>query len=145
METGISVLNTLSRIQNFLEGQHYAVVGASRHRHKYGNKVVRCLLQHGREVSPVNPRADSVEGLQTYAELSEIETPPHGVCIITPPRVTLPVVEQAAEIGLQRLWLQPGAENSAVLDAAERLGLSLISSGPCLLVVMGYHENGNSK
>ena len=131
-----------ARIKDFLAGQHYAVAGASRHRHKYGNKVVRCLLQKGREVSPINPHADRIEGLRAYSDLSEIPTPVHGVCIITPPRVTLQILEQAAELGIQRLWLQPGAENQEVLETADRLGLSCIDSGPCLLVVMGYHENG---
>lgn len=130
-----------ARIEDFLAGQHYAVAGASRHRHKYGNKVVRCLLQHGREVSPLNPHADSIEGLQAYACLSKVLSPVYGICVITPPRITLQILEEAAELGIHRLWLQPGAEDKAVLQTADRLGLSLIASGPCLLVVMGYHED----
>jgi predicted CoA-binding protein len=135
-------LDIQARIKDFLSGQHYAVAGASRHRHKYGNKVVRCLLQNGRKVSPINPHTDRIEGLRAYPNLSQIPTPVHGVCIITPPQVTLQILQQAAELGIQRLWLQPGAENQEVLERLDRLGLSRIDSGPCLLVVMGYHENG---
>ncbi|MED5285047.1 MAG: CoA-binding protein, partial [Planctomycetota bacterium] len=61
-------------------------------------------------------------------------------CVITPPEVTRSILHDAADLGLRRIWLQPGAEDPAVLELADHLGLSLISGGPCLLVVMGYHE-----
>ena len=42
-------------IARFLESPAYGVVGASPHRHKYGNKVLRCYQQNGRRAIPVNP------------------------------------------------------------------------------------------
>lgn len=133
-------MDTQARIQDFIAGEHFAVAGASRHPHKYGNKVVRCLAQNHRKVSPINPHAGQIEGVPAFPTLAAIPELPDGLCVITPPEVTRSILRDAADLGLRRIWLQPGAEDPAVLELADHLGLSLISGGPCLLVVMGYHE-----
>jgi len=130
-----------ARISAFLEQGPWAVVGASGDRTKYGNKVLRCYLQNGRlPVHPVNPRATEVEGLPCHASLGALPEPARAVSIITPPRVTLDVLAEAAALGIRHLWLQPGAEDRHVLARAGELGLELIAGGPCLLVVLGYRE-----
>ena len=65
-------------IADFLTGRPHAVVGASRNRNKYGNKVLRCYMQHGRPVYPVNPHATAVEGLTAYPDLSALTAAVHG-------------------------------------------------------------------
>ena len=57
-----------------------------------------------------------------------------------PPHVTEAIVPQAAEAGIQHVWMQPGAESEAAIEAGENLGLSVIGDGSCLLVVLGYRE-----
>ena len=128
------------RIQAFLSADSFAVVGASVDRSKYGNKVLRCYQQHGRTVHPINPRADTVEGLKAYPTLAALPTPVPAISVITPPAITEQVVRDAAAAGVQHVWMQPGAESDAAIKAAEELGLSVIAGGPCLLVVMGYRD-----
>ncbi len=128
------------RIQAFLEAGPYAVVGASTDREKYGNKVLRCYQQHGKEVFPINPKEAEVEGLKAYGSLTALPVKPRGISIITPPPVTLKVVEEAAALGIRQLWMQPGAESPEAIARAEALGLEVIAGGPCLLVVLGYRE-----
>ncbi len=129
------------RIRAFLAAGPWAVVGASNERAKYGNKVLRCYLQNGKApVYPVNPRASSIEGLSAYPDLAALPEPARAVSIITPPAITLGVLEDAARLGIAHLWLQPGAEDRHVLARAAELGLELIAGGPCLLVVLGYRE-----
>lgn len=127
-------MDTRSRIQDFLVGTSFAVVGASPDRNKFGNRVLRAYLRHGREAWPVNPSYAEVEGRPCVASLAELDAPVHGVSVITPPAVSLGVVEEAARLGLSRVWLQPGAEDEAVLARAEELGLEVLAGGPCLLV-----------
>ena len=134
-------MDTAERIEDFLRGTTYAVVGASKDRAKYGNKVLRCYLQKGRRAIPVNPREHEVEGIATVPDLFALKEPVHGVSIITPPSVTERVVEDAAACGITRLWLQPGAESPRAVKRAEELGLAVIAGGPCLLVVLGFREN----
>jgi predicted CoA-binding protein len=127
-------------IKQFLEGDVFAVAGASPKRDKYGNKVLRAYMQANRTVFPIHPAADVVEGLDVYRDLASLPTTVHGLSVITPPVVTETLVEQAAELGIRHVWLQPGAESPRAIQLASDAGISLIHSGPCLLVVLGYRE-----
>jgi predicted CoA-binding protein len=128
------------RIQSFLAAGTFAVVGASTDRSKYGNKVLRCYQQHGREVYPINPKAQEVEGLKAYASLAALPTKVSAISVITPPEATERVVHEAHAAGVKHIWMQPGAESQEAIRTAESLGLNVIAGGPCLLVVLGYHE-----
>ncbi len=124
----------------FLDGAPHAVVGASRDRNKYGNKVLRAYLQNGREAFPVNPRASKVEGLESFPDLASLPKPVHGISVITPPEVTEGIVEQAGDLGIKNIWMQPGAESPAAIARAKELGMNLIAEGPCALVTLRYRE-----
>lgn len=127
-------------IKAFLAGDRFAVVGASRDRAKYGNKVLRAYQMADMEVYPVNPQADEIEGLKCYPDLASLPKPVHGISVITPPAVTETIIEQAAAQGIHHVWLQPGAESPSAVEKGEALGLNLIADGSCFLVVSGYHE-----
>ena len=124
----------------FLNGSPFAVVGASEDRSKYGNKVLRAYQQRGWSVYPVNPRADEVEGLTAYASLTDLPVKPHGVSIITPPPVTEKIVDEAIRLGIQHLWMQPGAESQPAVDRALAANINVIPGNACLLVIAGYTE-----
>lgn len=133
-------MDTTARIQDFLAGQVYAVVGASQDRSKYGNKVLRCYQQHGRRVFAVNPRDTEVEGAPCVRDLASLPERVHGISIITPPPVTERIVEDAHAAGITRLWMQPGADSQRAILRCRELGLELIAGGPCLLVVLGFRD-----
>ena len=132
--------NERQLIDDFLSGNTYAVVGASSHREKYGNKVLRAYMQQKRIAYPVNPNEKEVEGMPTIPDLMSLPGPVHGASIITQPEVTERIVEDAAKAGIRRLWMQPGAENAKAVKRAGELGLSVISGGPCVLVALRYRE-----
>ena len=129
-----------TQIDLFLAQPAFAVVGASRDRSKYGNKVLRCYQQNGRTAYPVNPNADEIEGLACVPDLASLPNQVKAASIITPPKITEKIVEQAAEAGVQHLWMQPGAESKAAVERAAELKLQIIAGGPCILVTLGYHE-----
>jgi uncharacterized protein len=130
-----------NRIDSFLAGKRFAVVGASQNREKYGNKVLRTYQQNKLEVVPINPTAGEIEGLAAAPNLSSLPAPVDGISVITPPKITEQVVKEAIDLGIKHIWLQPGAESQAAIEAAERAGVNLISGGPCLLVVLRYRED----
>lgn len=137
-------MDTAEQIEDFLRGDAYAVVGVSKDRAKYGNKVLRCYLQKGRRVFPIHPREAEIEGQKCLPDLFALREPVHGISIVTPPAITERIVEDAAAVGITRLWMQPGAESPRAVQRAQELGMSVISGGPCLLVALGYRENAGN-
>ncbi len=127
-------------IERFLESRAYGVVGASRHRHKYGNKVLRCYQQNGRQAIPVNPQEPEVEGVACVASVLDLPDDVKSISVITPPAVTEQVVQDAIRKGIENVWMQPGAENEASVEACRKAGINVIADGSCVLVVLGYRE-----
>lgn len=123
---------------SFLDARRFAVVGASNDRSKFGNRVLRHYLRHGRTPVPVNPRVDTVEGLPAYPDLrAAVAAFPDldRASIITPPAVTEAVVDEAIALGtIRMLWMQPGAESPAAIARARDAGIEVIAGGPCVLV-----------
>ena len=120
------------RISRFLSARAFGVVGASADRDKYGNKVLRCYLQHGHRAVPVNPRAAGSEilGEQVYASLAEVPGPVDMVDVFRSSAEAGPIAEQAAalavEKGIKVLWMQLGVRNDAAAETAEAAGLQVV-------------------
>lgn len=129
-----------NQINQFLAGAPHAVVGASRDRAKYGNKVLRVYQQHQRPVYAINPNSDVIEGVPAYPDLLSLPEPVHGLSIITPPPVTEHIVKDAIQLGIKHIWIQPGAESEEAITMATTHGVNVISNGACILVVLGFHE-----
>ena len=134
-------MSSNDRIERFLAGKRFAVVGASNNREKYGNKVLRAYLQNGREAVPINPAGGEIEGLASYPDLAAVPGVIDGVSIITPRAVTERVVEQAVQLGIEQIWMQPGAESELAIQTAEAAGANVIAGGPCVLVTLHYRED----
>lgn len=133
-------MDVQAQIEDFLSGQVFAVAGASTDREKYGNKVLRAYLSKGLVVWPVHPKEEEIEGVSCSPDLASLPEPVHGLSIVTPPAVTEKIVEAAAEVGIKRLWIQPGAESNAAIARAQDLGLSVIAGGPCLLIALKFEH-----
>lgn len=129
------------QIQTFLAAPAFAVVGASNDRDKYGNKVLRAFQMAGRTAYPVHPTEKIIEGLPAYPDFASLPEPVDSVSIITPPHVTEKIIEQAAQLGVKNLWLQPGAESPHALEIAASHNLNTIANGPCILITLHYRES----
>ncbi len=127
-------------INDFLSGQAFAVAGASQDRSKYGNKVLRALQQLKKNVVAIHPVATEVEGTQGYKTLEDVPHPIDRLSIVTPPVVTAKIVDQAIELGVHGIWMQPGAEHEEAIEKAKAAGILVIHGGPCLLVAARYRE-----
>lgn len=134
-------MNTVAQqIELFLAATTFGVAGASTNRDKYGNKVLRCYQHAGRKVIPINNRVDIIEGLTCVKSVLDL---PDSVCslsIITPPKVTEQVVQQAITKGIKNIWMQPGAESASAVQMCRDHGINIIADGSCLLVILRYRE-----
>jgi predicted CoA-binding protein len=124
----------------FFQLQAFAVVGASEDRAKFGNKVLRCYVQHGYSVTPVNKRSTSIEGLTCVPSLAQWvgSQPPTalGVSLVTPPGVTKTVIEEGYALGLRHFFLQPGTHDKET-DAWLRTLPDVAVVKGCVLVELG--------
>ncbi|KAF7790054.1 hypothetical protein EIP86_001003 [Pleurotus ostreatoroseus] len=107
----------------FLSSPKYAVVGASKVQSKFGTKVTS------------SAKEEELEGIRTVHQLSDLPSPTEtSVSIITPPTVTLGILEQAKALSIPALWLQPGAEDEAVRKYVNDNGLGEKVVYGCILV-----------
>jgi predicted CoA-binding protein len=100
-----------------------AVIGASSNRNKFGNKALRAFARRGYTVIPVNPHETEVEGHHAYRSVLDIPGPIDLATVYVPPRAGVAVIEELARKGVEQVWLNPGADDPAVLSRARELGL----------------------
>ena len=113
-----------------------AILGASRQRHKFGNKAVRAHQAEGYAVYPVNPSAEEIEGLPCYASLRDIPVERlNRVSVYLPPEKVMDMLPEIAAVQPMEVWLNPGSESDEVVAEAERLGLKVIQA--CSIVSIG--------
>ena len=127
-------------IKQFLTSSAYGVVGASAKRTKFGNKVLRCYLQHGMKVYPVNPHEPVIEGVPCIKEMIQLPNQVKSISIITPPPITEMIIKEAITMGIKNIWIQPGAESKQAILMCEEHYINIIAGGPCILVELGFNE-----
>lgn len=114
--TGASLLVD-SKKELFLSAPSFAVVGASDDDSKFGTIVFKTMLEQGMDVVPINPFASESQGVPCLDSLAEIADPARtSISVVTPPSVSLSILRQASALGIFAVWLQPGAEDAAVLE-----------------------------
>ena len=116
-------------------GKVVAVIGASSNRRKFGNKAVRAFRAAGYEVIPVNPHEQTVEGLPAYASVLDVPKAIDMATVYVPPAVATGLLPELLQKGIGEVWLNPGADDDAVIDEARRLGLKVIVA--CSIVGAG--------
>ena len=115
-------------IKDFMNQKRFAVVGATDNPQKYGNQIVKNLKSRGYEVYPVNPRLKDLEGLACYSSLADIPVKVDVVDFVVPPKATEEVLKQCKELGLSRIWLQPGSESETGITYCHENNLKVVHS-----------------
>jgi predicted CoA-binding protein len=118
--------------EKMLEKKVWAVVGANQDREKYGNMIYRKLKSRGYEVYAVNPTYETIEGDTCYKNLSSLPKMPEVIDMVVSPKRGKPVLEEAAQLGIRYIWLQPGTYDAELLKRIDELGLEAVQA--CVLV-----------
>ena len=103
-----------------------AVIGASADRNKYGNKALRAFRKRGYTVVPINPNEKKVEGIQAYASVVDYPKGIDEATVYVPGDIGVGVMDELAKKGISKVWLNPGADDPAVVSRAKALGLEAI-------------------
>jgi uncharacterized protein len=112
-----------------------AVIGASSDRRKFGNKAVRAFRARGYVVYPINPKEPEVEGLKTFASVSDVPVPIDMATFYVPPAVGLKLLDEIARKGIAEVWFNPGADSPELVERARALALRPVVS--CSIVGIG--------
>jgi len=121
-------------IREILERKNViAVVGASRDPEKYGHRVYGDLKEAGYAVYPVNPNAAEILGDRCYPDLKSLPVKPDVVNVVVPPEVTEEVVKSCKELGITKVWMQPGSESEKAVEYCEANGIDVVY-GICIMV-----------
>ena len=112
-----------------------AILGASADRSKFSNKSIRAHERAGWKVIPVNPKGGEIEGLKTYARVTDIPEMVHRVSLYLPPGVGMKVLGDVAAVKPKEFFVNPGAASEELLAEAKRLGLAPILA--CSIVDVG--------
>ncbi|MBN1161020.1 MAG: CoA-binding protein [Dehalococcoidales bacterium] len=115
-------------IKEFMAQKKFAVIGATDNPEKYGNQIIKNLKKRSYEIYPVNPRLKKVEGLHCYPNLADIPVKVDVVDFAVPPGVTEEILTQCKELGLNRIWLQPGSESEAAIAYCNDNNMKVVHS-----------------
>jgi hypothetical protein len=107
--------------------QRVAVVGASANPARPSHMVTRMLIDHGYDVTPVNPglAGQSIHGrpvVASLAEAGELDM----VDVFRAAESVGPVVEEAIRLGARSVWMQLGVINHAAAEAGRAAGLMVV-------------------
>jgi len=128
-------------IDDFVAQPTLAIVGMSRTGKKFGNTAFEELTAKGYKVYPVHPQADRIAGVICYPNFKALPEKPGGVLVMVPPIQAEQVVRDAKEAGIQRVWIQQGAESKAAIRYCEEQGMSVVH-GECIMMFVkpyGFH------
>ena len=115
---------TLRRI--LTEYKRVAMVGLSADWWRPSFFAAKYLLEHGFEVTPVNPKYDEILGQKCYPNLKSLPTPIDVVDLFQKAdRVPL-FIDDAKDIGAKVFWMQLGVVNPEAAQKAREAGLEVV-------------------
>jgi predicted CoA-binding protein len=121
-------------INEFLKkGNIFAVVGVSKEPEKYGNKVFFDLKGAGYTVYPINPNAINISGNKCYSNLKELPQLPDVVDIVVPPKITRAIVKECKNLGIKKVWMQPGSESDDAIGFCSENNIDVLY-GVCVML-----------
>lgn len=121
-------------MEEMMKKKVWAVVGANTDPEKYGYKIYRKMKENGYRVYPVNPMYEEIEGDKCYPNLSSLPEAPEAIDMVVSPKRGIPIVEEAARLGIKNICLQPGTVSDELLKLAEEKGIRTVQA--CVLVAM---------
>jgi len=121
-------------IASFLDKQNIiAVVGVSDSPSKYGNRVFFDLLGAGYKTYAVHPDGGTIGGERRYPDLRSLPERPDVVDIVVPPAVTELIVKECKQLGIDKVWMQPGSESQTAIEYCEQNGINVLHD-VCIMV-----------
>ncbi|HRU50464.1 MAG TPA: CoA-binding protein, partial [Candidatus Absconditabacterales bacterium] len=111
----------------------YAVIGASNNIEKYGYKVFKDFIDKGFNTIAINPNETEILGEICYSKLSDYDGKIDVAIFVLSPKFSLPVLEEIKELGIKKVWFQPGAESDEAIEFCIRNGIEYVANA-CIMI-----------
>lgn len=112
--------------------KNWAVIGSVSNPEKYAYKIVEKFKINNYNVYGVHPKGG--EGL--YSSLKDIKGKIDCIDLCINPALGMRYLEEAKELGIKNVLIQPGAESVDVINYCEDNGMIAIEG--CALVLLNY-------
>jgi predicted CoA-binding protein len=150
----VRVMLDTATIDDFLAQRRLAVVGLSQRPTDFATTIYKELRRRGYDAIPVGRNVDTVDGAQCYRSLTDVpgamDRPGSidGVVVMVGSAAALGVIEDAAVVGIPRVWLfkglgGKGALSEPAVSACRTHGMQVVE-GACPMMfldpVTGVHR-----
>jgi len=106
--------------------QTWAVVGLSTNTRRAAYRVAEFLADHGKQVIPVHPKAETVHGEPGFARLPDIDVPVDCVDVFVRSELAGPIADEAVSIGARAVWFQLGVVDQEAYRRVTAAGLDMV-------------------
>lgn len=111
---------------------HFAVIGVSQNKEKYGFKIYQRLKDRGYDVYGISPIYNNVDGDLLYPSLEDIDHPIDVVVFVVKKEHAYNYVDEMAGLGVHYAWMQPNTYDDELLEYMKNIGITPIIG--CILV-----------
>jgi len=141
--------------ESFFNPQSVAIVGASQQKGKVGYEILKNMIDAGFEgqIFPINPNAQSIEGLDCHGDLESLGQTPDLVIIIIPAKIVPAIMQQCAKVGVKSVIIitagfkevgEKGRElEKKISQIARQAGIRLIGPNCLGLIVPANKLNAS--
>jgi predicted CoA-binding protein len=109
----------------------WAVIGVTENTEKYGYKIYRRLKDLNYDVYGISPKYESIEGDKVYSSLEELPVKPDVAVFVVSAEHGIEYVKKCLELGISKIWLQPGTVSFELLRCAGECGIDVFQG--CVL------------
>ena len=110
-----------------------ALIGASNDKSKFGYKIYNNLLNKGYDVTPINPKKITIDGVTSLSNVNEMKEPPDIIDFVVPPVVAFSEAKRLSNEGYNNFWFQPGSESDELLEYLTKADLNYLVN-ECIMV-----------
>jgi acetyltransferase len=131
---------SIRNLKHLFEPHSVAVIGASSRPHSVGATVFQNLLAGGFNgtVMPVNPKYQTLAGLQVYSSAAKLPSAPDLAVICTPPATIPDIISDLGKLGTKAaIVLSAGLATAKDLRGRTMKDLMLAAAKPHLLRILG--------
>ncbi|MFN4151592.1 MAG: CoA-binding protein [Candidatus Sericytochromatia bacterium] len=112
--------------QTLEEIKTIAVVGLSSKPERASNGVSKYMMNNGYKIYPVNPVEKEILGEISYPDLKSLPIKPDLVNVFRSPETVMPIVDEAIELGIKKIWFQLGVVNEEAIKKALDAGIEVV-------------------